>query len=399
MADLREVMLVDELRDLHLRGWSGIVAVGRGEVRKALYLRRGRFVFAASVVEEDRLGEYLVRTGRLRRAQLDQALVETEEAGRRLGQTLVDMGAVLDSQIESLVAEQVRDIALSLFRWTEGDVFYQEMAEPLPHDLAMPLSMERLLLEGARVYPDVQRMEAALGDPRRRVRRSSRPAVDIATLPGVAAESQVLERATLGPRIRDLLPTGAQRPALVRAVYGLLASGLLVEQEESAAPFLDLTPPRGVIIPEIPKDSDLGFTPPVAPSTGAPTAVAPGVVEREARDLLDKGLHDRAIALLRETVARDPRAVSCRRLLALTLSHSSGFSAELEKHFQVALQADPRDQELRYRLACWYKKNGFGSRAISQLRTIVNADPSHVAAWRDLAELEAKEGGPGRGRR
>src|SRR5262249_30582743 len=153
--------------------------------------------------------------------QLEQALVETEEGGRRLGQTLVDMQAVLDRQLESLVAEQVRDIALSLFRWTEGDVFYQEMAEPLPPDLAMPLSIERLLLEGARVYPDVQRVERALGDLGRRVGRSSRPPLDIATLPAVSAETQVLERSAFAPRIRDLLTPGTQRPAFVRAVYGL----------------------------------------------------------------------------------------------------------------------------------------------------------------------------------
>ena len=66
--------------------------------------------------------------------------------------------------------------------------------------------------------------------------------------------------------------------------------------------------------------------------------------------------------------------------------------------FLTALEADANDVELRYRFATWYKKLGHGGRAIPQLKMVLATDPSHGAAWRDLGELEAAEGGPGRRR-
>ncbi len=37
-------------------------------------------------------------------------------------------------------------------------------------------------------------------------------------------------------------------------------------------------------------------------------------------------------------------------------------------------------------------------KGIYQLKLVLATDPSHAAAWRDLGELEASEGGPGRPR-
>jgi len=54
-------------------------------------------------------------------------------------------------------------------------------------------------------------------------------------------------------------------------------------------------------------------------------------------------------------------------------------------------------QELRYRLACWYKKNGLGSRAIAHLKTIVNDERARIAVDVCAAlcgELERIVGGP-----
>jgi hypothetical protein len=127
-------------------------------------------------------------------------------------------------------------------------------------------------------------------------------------------------------------------------------------------------------------------------------AQSPEQVERQARDALDKGDRPRAITLLRQEVGRNPGAHGCRRLLAMTLAADTSFSTELEKLFVSTLETDAKDNELRYRLAIWYKKLGLGARAILQLKLVLATDSSHAAAWRDLGELEAAEGGPGRPR-
>jgi hypothetical protein len=136
------------------------------------------------------------------------------------------------------------------------------------------------------------------------------------------------------------------------------------------------------------------------PAGGVPAAAeSPQQVERLSRDCLDKGDRDRAITLLREEVAKSPRAHGCRRLLAMTLASDGVFSPELEKMFLTTLEEDAKDNEVRYRLATWYKKLGLGARAIVQLKVVLEVDSSHAAAWRDLGELEASErGGPRRPR-
>jgi hypothetical protein len=459
MADLRQTLLIDEVRELRRRRWSGVVALASGDVRKGIYLRRGGFVFAASTVEEDKLGEHLVRTGRITRDQFEAAYQASQGPGRRLGHALVETGALAEGDLDALVAEQVRSIALSTFRWTSGEVRYQQVEEPIPSDLALALSTDRLLLEGTRIFPDVARLEAALGDTGRPVRRAAQSPFEYASIPGSPAEKMALEKTGAGARIQDLLSLPLPRPQLIRAVFALLAGGLLEVDEAVASPAprttasatsprppdlvvapasppappiaappaparspaspppsprsaappppptslpfapSDETPPSGVFVAGTKADPDPLFV--VTPASGVPAAAvqSPEQVERLSRDCLDKGDRARAVNLLREEIEKNPRAHGCRRLLAMTLASDAVFSPELEKMFLTTLDEDPKDNEVRYRLATWYKKLGLGARAIVQLKVVLEVDTSHAAAWRDLGELEASErGGPGRSR-
>jgi len=114
--------------------------------------------------------------------------------------------------------------------------------------------------------------------------------------------------------------------------------------------------------------------------------------ESRARRLLDNGQRQAAAEVLKELLERHPEAHGCRRLIAMTLAHEPGFRPEVEGHFLKALEALPKDSELRHRLATYYRRAGMSARAILQLRLVLSADPSHAAAWRDLGELEAGEG-------
>ena len=404
MTDLEETLLTETIRGLHRSGWSGVVAVSSGEVTKGLYFRRGRFVFAASTVEEDKLGEFLVRTGRINREQFEAALEAAQGPGRRLGHALVEIGAVNDLDLEDLVAEQLHRIAVSAFRWTAGTARTEEVEDPIPVDIALPLSTERLLLEGARTYPDPRRLEQALGDPGRRVQRAenARPAFNYRRVSESRAEKAVLAALRAPKTIAELLTLPSPRPALVRAVYALFVGGLL---EDAASE----TPAAGVaaawVAPPVPPPAPpVAAARPVAmPDPAAP--LPPGLaalssdVEKEARALLEKGERARALTLLREEAERNPKARGCRRLLALLLAHQEqGLSPALEQLMVDLLEEDPRDVELRYRLAMSYKRAGIAAPAIVQLKQVLAADPGHAAAWRDLAELEASESGGGKRR-
>jgi tetratricopeptide (TPR) repeat protein len=129
---------------------------------------------------------------------------------------------------------------------------------------------------------------------------------------------------------------------------------------------------------------------PSIPSGKGPEPSASDLV-KEARRLKDRGEGDRALPLLLKAVEKDPTNHEARRDLAIALAADPALAPKAERHFIAALEQDPLDTDLRYRLAVFYKKAGLKARALLHLRVVVGRDPNHPAAWRDLQELQSSE--------
>jgi len=380
--DLAESLLSEELRSLQRRRWSGVLALSSGEVTKGLFLRDGRIVFAASSRDDEKLGETLFRNGRISREELEQACRGAQGSRGRFGTALVQSGILTGEEVAAAVSGQVQGIVLSVFEWTSGEVRRADAEQPVAADLVVELSTPRLLLEGARIFPDVRRLERALGDLGRRVRRNPSPPFDYGGLPESPPELAVLRAASGETHIRDLLDLAPyQRLGLVRAVYGLLVAGLLEDVAGDAAAVGGRAAPR-----------------PAPRHAGEPALGAADTELDEARKLIERGDRAAGIAILESRLAADPKDRPSRRLLALSLARDAGHSGVVEQHFMTALSQDPRDHDLRYRFATYYRKAGLNARAILQLRLVVGGEPGHAAAWRDLRELEGSTDPPkGRG--
>ena len=83
VADLSRVLVADEIGRVRNQGWSGVLALKQGEVSKGLFFLDGAIVFAASTVEEDRLGACLFRAGRISEPQFRHAMRAVESSGLR----------------------------------------------------------------------------------------------------------------------------------------------------------------------------------------------------------------------------------------------------------------------------------------------------------------------------
>jgi tetratricopeptide (TPR) repeat protein len=133
-----------------------------------------------------------------------------------------------------------------------------------------------------------------------------------------------------------------------------------------------------------------------APALAPTMALHPGLgpespagdLVKEARRLQDRGEGDRALPLLLKAVEKDPKDQQARRELAIALAADPALAPKAERHFLAALEQDPLDTDLRYRLAIFYKKAGLKARALLHLRVVVGRDPSHAAAFKDLQELQ-----------
>ncbi len=387
VADLSRVLAADEIGRVRNLGWSGVLALSQGEVSKGIYFLDGAIVFAASTVEEDRLGACLFRAGRISESQFRAAMREVEASGYPLGYVLVESRVLRPDELKGALAAQVERIVLSVLRWTSGSLRQQPMDRPLPADQALEVDTNRLLLLGMRQFPDAERLERALGDPGRRLRRVSPPSFDYEQIEASPAERAALALCARGAPLGQLLALPHPRPQMVRAVHALL-SGCLIED----APSLPEPARRSEPAPDAREEAE---APPEDEETPPRTAEE---AEQLARRLLERGQRDRAVVLLREILERHPAARGPKRLLALTLARDGGFQAPVERLLLDLLEVDPHDNELRYALATYYRKAGMTARAILQLRIVLSADSSHAAAWRDLGELEAGPASPPRRR-
>jgi tetratricopeptide (TPR) repeat protein len=376
VVDLSAVLLADEMSRAAREGWSGVLALTQGEVTKGLYLVDGEVAFAASTVEEDRLGAHLYRSGKITEAQFRSAMKASERPGHRLGQALIEAGILSAEELAAAVAAHVERIVLSVLRWTKGEARREPMHRPIPSDLALHLGTHRLLVLGMRQFPDVERLARPLGDPERRFRRSPEPAFAVETLGPTPVERAVIAVCVRGRPLADLLALPHPRAELLRAVYGLLAGGILEDVRVR-----DATPVPPIMKPTEERE-------PLPAPDGPLTAEE---AERSARSLLEKGYRPRALEVLARALERDPEAHRLRRLLAMTEAGDGGFEERVERDFLTALEKDPADTELRHALASYYRRAAMPARAALQLRLLLSTDPTHAGAWRDLGELEASE--------
>jgi len=393
LRDLGQVLVAEEMARVRAERWSGVLALTQGEVAKGLYFVEGEIAFAASTVEEDRLGACLFRGGKITEGQFRAAMREGEATGRPLGQALVELGHITPDELAAAVTAQVERIVLSVLRWTTGSLRRDPMDRPLPADLVLDLNTHRLLLLGTRQFPDAERLERALGAPERRLRRVSPWPFDYEDVPPSPAERAVLAQSLRSVALGELLALPHPRPQLARGIYALLAGGLLEDAPVRVpAPAFAPAPEavRAVVSQRRPVPAEADLTPPPArPQT-------PEDAERDARSFLERGYRQRAIDVLQEAVDRHPEARGPRKLLAMTLGRESGFRPEVEARFLGLLEKDPQDVELRYALASYYRRAGLAGRAVLQLRMVLSTNSGHAAAWRDLGELEAGETRRGR---
>lgn len=127
---------------------TGILKFMLKDAVKSLYFKNGNVVFATSSIDDDRLGESLIRNGKITEEQLKIAAKEISPS-RKLGKILVDKGFITAKELFLGVRVQIEEIVLSLFSFESG---YFEFKEEDFTDLAanIPINFTNTILKGLR---------------------------------------------------------------------------------------------------------------------------------------------------------------------------------------------------------------------------------------------------------
>jgi hypothetical protein len=184
------ISLPDLLGFLHVQGKSGTLRVRLERESLTIAFRKGDLVLASSDNSPVgcRLGEILVEQGALAREELQSFLVYHCSKSGKLGRALEVRDLVTEEDLRAALDRQMHALFSRLFQARDADFSFRE--DEIPPETGDPgLNVIQLLLEGARVHDENQR-EQGTQDPvvdrdalpplprrsLRRIRRSRPPA-------------------------------------------------------------------------------------------------------------------------------------------------------------------------------------------------------------------------------
>ena len=150
-GSLKEASLPDVIQLLFLGRRTGCLALADQHNFGTIYLDEGQIVYASIVNRRDRLGDILLRKGRVTAEQLERAIqAQGGDRQHKLGEILVGLGVLSRAELEEYMRLQIEEAVYYLFTWTSGTFNFEAGVRPEREDFLVRISPEALLLEGAR---------------------------------------------------------------------------------------------------------------------------------------------------------------------------------------------------------------------------------------------------------
>ena len=229
------------VRDLWRAEATGVLHLWNKDARKRIMFNHGDIVFAGTNQENERLGERMVRAGKIKRSVLDLSFRVMERSNERFGKTVVDLGWVSSMEMQRAVAAQIKEIINSVFTWSEGDYRFEVTHDPVSEDLALELHTAEVIYEGACRISDYTAIRAGVGSWKNSLVLADGKRLGI---PVTQEDGYILSRVDGIATIGDIIatsPLGEEETQ--RRIYALLLAGVVdIANPEKR--------PREVIVPE-----------------------------------------------------------------------------------------------------------------------------------------------------
>ncbi len=216
---------------------SGVLRLSQDEIKKNLYFVEGGIVFAHSNLRAERLGEILLRLGKITEEEFQQVTIETDQ-GKRIGQALLEKGFISPAEIRAGVAYQVQQILYSLLNWDWGEYEFQEKGNPVFDDIKVEVSTPIILIDGIRNINNPVVLERLISENDSALVELGPAEGKLIRLNMDFAEETIVscidDRATVG-RLRSI--TRLSPVEFNRGLYSLILSGVVRLQQEGIDPW------------------------------------------------------------------------------------------------------------------------------------------------------------------
>lgn len=154
---LRDYSLPRILIELNRSRETGTLSITTSLFTKKIFIREGNVIFASSTFEDDRLGEMLIKAGKITMEQYDKSVELLKSTGKRQGAILVELGYITPKDLFWGVKYQVKEIIYSLFQLDEGEY---DFVENIPPDevITLKIGTNNLIYEGVNKISNLTRI-------------------------------------------------------------------------------------------------------------------------------------------------------------------------------------------------------------------------------------------------
>ena len=297
---LDDFTLPDIFRLMSLSKKTGSLQVERSAGQGKVYFRDGEVYYAESSLSKEPLGQKLVKAKALTEGQLRKALDLHAGSGKRLGEVLLEAGAVTEDDIMMVVRQQIEDAAFDLLRWELGEFLWEPGVAASP-EVTIYVTVENLIMEASRRLDELEVIQRKIPSTDTVLAMAATPpegAVEINITP---EEWRILVLVNGVRTVREIGEmVGLDDFSAMRTLYGLVSAGLAEvpghAESGAAESGVDYTSEQAAEAPEpeaVPEPVAESRPQPVAESRPQPEpAPAPAPEEEPAEEPLPEPLQE-----------------------------------------------------------------------------------------------------------
>jgi curved DNA-binding protein CbpA len=236
-GNIRDFSLPKVLIYLNRQRLTGTLSVHSAGVTKKAYLKKGDAVFASSTFDDDRLGEMLLKAGRITVEQYDKSVEMLKKSGMRQGAILVKLGFLTPKDLFWGVKYQVRQIIESLFKFEDADYEFKEGDIPEDEVITLKMSMGNLIYDGVKKIENWTRIRNEMPPTEGVLQLNSDPLILFQDIELSQQDKKILLLVDGRRTIKSVMEESWLNSFdALKALYILWSLGIITEKTVEAAP-------------------------------------------------------------------------------------------------------------------------------------------------------------------
>lgn len=237
---LRDFSLAQLLNLVNLARKSGSLKIEAPQGRAGLYFREGKLIHAllnGSAAVSGDLAHVLTRAGKVSTEQVRTLQAQGRaRSDKELGLLLINAGYVGQAEIIQSLRSHLLEVVYTIFTWEDGNFEFEQHLEPPPGCIAVPISLENIILEGRRRREEMTELQTELPSLDVTLRFSEGPGANLRNINLSVDEWRVISFINPRNTVAQIAQYNSMSEFQVRKIVSNLLREGLVEIVSTAAP-------------------------------------------------------------------------------------------------------------------------------------------------------------------